>query len=590
MFRRVLSLGVPTAAIVTSLVGACADTTEVPRVSVATNLALPKGVLDRVSKLTLTVLEGSVTCDAAAGQTAFPDGVTGAKEIARRDLDKSGCTPGVRFCGDLTIDKSDAMRVFSAVAKSDRDAPLAIGCTAIKVNQDSLPVAIKMFRFIEPSICGDSILQPLEQCDPGGTPICDATCMTKELLLSVGSTQTGTTTGGPGDKMDPSLLWPQQSGLQGRFFAFYTDHAGTGGKNKIALRAMRDDLSPIDAGESPALSAGSIYLPNGPTFPPPPPPFTQSAPQAAFLKGKYYVVFEDDNTPPAFPGVDIHLRSMDGALVAEQGATALGINGGPAGTGGMSGQGEVLIQSKPVIAAGPKDRLFIAWEDATGKIAGRTLSPPATLGNQNDISIGNGNKGVSLAATSTGWVAVWQGGTGIKLRVLNEDGTPQGSDQPVNDSGSVNERPRVASLADGRFAVTWNAGGDIFMQRYDVKGSKIAGDQAAAINDVVKDGDQTTPSIAGTPAAGGSYVVVWLDTVSNNIQGRMLGGSAGFLFNNVNGQSTEFQASRPVAETRVRANPTVAAGGSTPFIGVVWEDKSARGAGIVARRFPLPNE
>lgn len=599
MTRRVLSLGgvsaLPAAAIVAGLVGfggvvgACGQATDTPHVAVATNLTLPKGVLAKVTKLTLTVLEGSVTCDEAVGQTALPGGPTGANEIARRDLGTTGCAAGIRFCGDLSLDRSDAMRVFSAVAKGDGDTTLAIGCATAKVDLDALPVAIKMFRFIAPAKCGDDVIQPTEQCEPGNSAVCDDTCTSKELLLSTGSSQTGTATGGPDDKTSPFLLWPQQSGTPGRFFAFYTDRATAGSKPDIALRAMSADLSPIGAGESPALSAGSIYLPNGPTFPAPAAPFTQTAPQAAFLKGRYYVVFEDDNTPAARPGIDIHLRSMDSALVAEQGASALGINGGPAGTGGTSGEGELLIQSNPVIAAGPKDRLFIAWEDAAGKITGRTLSPPATLGNQNDISTGNGNKGVSVAATSTGWVAVWQSGTGVKLRIVNEDATPQGSEQTVNDTGSVTGRPRVASLPDGRFAVTWSAGGDIFMQRYDAKGSKIAGDQASAINDVLKAGDQTTPSIAGTSGVGGSYVVVWLDAASGSVQGRMLGGDAGFLFNNVNGQSTEFQASR--SEGRRRANPVVAAGGSGPFVGIAWEDQTAAGtAGIVARRFPLPSE
>jgi hypothetical protein len=273
---------------------------------------------------------------------------------------------------------------------------------------------------------------------------------------------------------------------------------------------------------------------------------------------------------------------MDGALVAEQGPNnALGINGGAAG--------EANIQGVPSIAAGPGDHLFIAWEDAgLGKIAGRTLAPPSTLGSQNDLSTGTGNKGVSVAATPTGWVAVWQSGTGVKLRVVNQDGTPQGSEQTVNEAGTVSERPRVASLSDGRFAVTWNAGGDIFLQRYDAKGAKIPGDQTAPLNDVVKDGEQVTPSVAGTTAAGGSYAVVWLDAGTSHIRGRMLGGSAGFLFNNVNGQSSEYQASR--ADGRTRANPVVVAGGSGPFVAIAWEDKSATGSGIVVRRFPLPSE
>jgi hypothetical protein len=587
MLRRVLSVGL--FGVVAA--SACSETDEAPRVAIQTNLALPKGVLDRVTKLSLTVLEGSVSCDEAVGQTTLPGGPSAAKEVAKRDLATTGCAAGVKFCGDITIDKSDALRVFSAVAKGSDDGTLAIGCVSAKVDQDALPLAIKMFRYLAPADCSDTIIQPTEQCAPGGTAVCDGACQTNELLLSVGSSQNGTQTGVAGDKTEPYLLWPAgpASGTQGRFFAFYTDKAVTGSGNvEVSLRAMTADLSPIGAGESPALAAGSIYLPNGPTFPAPPAPFAQSAPSAAFLNGKYYVVFQDD-TRTTQTGQDIHLRSMDGALVAEQGATPLGINGGPAGTGGTSGAGEAAIQGVPSIAGGPRDRLFVAWEDsAQGKIAGRTLSPPSTLGNQNDLSTGNGNKGVAVAATTTGWVAVWQSGTGIKLRVVNEDGTPQGSEQTVNEGGTATERPRVASLPDGRFAVTWSAGGDVFVQRYDTKGAKIAGDQATAINDVVKDGDQITPSIASTSAAGGSYVVAWLDAGTSHVRGRMLGGSAGFLFNNVNGQSSEFQVSR--SDGRTRANPAVASGGSGPFVAIGWEDKSATGAGIVARRFPLPNE
>lgn len=584
MLRRVLTLGLLGAA----LASACAETNEAPRVAITTDLTLPKGVLDRVAKLNLTVLEGSVTCDPAAGQTALPDGPEGAREIATRELATTGCAAGVKFCGDLTIEKSDAIRVFTATAKGDGDATLAIGCAQAKVDQDALPIAIKMFRYLAPADCSDSVLQPTEQCTPGGTAVCDDSCLSKELLLSTGSTQNGTQTGGPGDKSDPYLVWPQQSGMQGRFFAFYTDRAVSGSNNvEVSLRAMTADLSPIGAAESPALAAGSIYLPNGPTFPAPPAPRQQSAPSAAFLKGKFYVAFQDDTGTSN--GIDIRLRSMDTALVAEQGATPLGVNGGPAGTGGTSGAGEPAIQGVPSIAAGPRDRLFIAWEDAgAGKVAGRTLSPPSTLGNQIDLSTGTGNKGVSVAATSNGWVAVWQSGTGIKLRAINEDGVPQGSEQTVNEGGAVSERPRVASLPDGRFAVVWSAGGDVFVQRYDAKGAKLAGDQSTAVNDVVTNGDQGAPAIGATSAAGGSYAIAWLDAPTGNVNARMLGGTAGFLFNSVNGQSTEFQASR--GEDRTRANPAVASGGSGPFVAIAWEDKTAPAAGIVVRRFPLPSE
>jgi hypothetical protein len=134
----------------------------------------------------------------------------------------------------------------------------------------------------------------------------------------------------------------------------------------------------------------------------------------------------------------------------------------------------------------------------------------------------------------------------------------------------------------------WSKGGDVFVQRYDDRGIAIAGDQAQPVNDVVTDGDQTQPTIAATPAAGGSYVVAWHDASTGHIRARFLGGSTGFLFNNVNGQSTEFQASR--VDDRERATPVAAVGGSGPFVAIGWEDRSATNAGIVVRRFPLPSE
>jgi len=591
MLRRVSSLGLPGTVLLPTLVaalsfapacGTSADPPRTPQIAISTGL-LPRAVLDKVVKLRLTVLEGSVTCDPTIGQTTLPGGIEAAKQIAQRDLGTTNCAAGAKFCGDLDIEKSEMPRVFSAEAKGDGDTTLAIGCTTVTVNSDAVPIPIKMFRFIAPSNCGDMVIQPTEQCEPTSTnsATCDAACTTKEILLSTGSQATGTSAGTVGDKSDPFFLWPASAGKSGRFFAFFTDRAVPSSNFEISLRGMTDDLSQISASEFPALNAGSLFLPNDKTvFPPEPAPRRQQTPQAEALNGKFYVVFEDDTGTAN--GIDIHLRSMNEALEAEQAATPLGVNG-------TNGAGEPVVQQAPAIAAGPMGRLFVAWENVgSGSIAGRTLTPPAALGNQQDISTGNANKGVSLAGTPTGWVAVWQSGTAVKLRVLNPDGLPQGSDQTVNENGSVVQRPRVASLADGRFAVTWASAGDIFVQRYDAKGARLAGDQNVAINDVVKVGEQNTPSIAGTTAANGSYVAVWLDVASSNVNGRMLGGSAGFLFNNVNGQSTEFQASR--SSGRERANPVVTSGGAGPYVAIGWEDKTSPGPGIIARRFPLPSE
>lgn len=545
------------------------------RVSVVTNLTAPKALFDRARTLEIRVIEGDVTCEPSTGVVTFPNGEAAAREVARRELGNTGCPAGARFCGDVQVEKSDALRVFEARGKDEGGATLVVGCASAKVDQDSVSLAIKMYRFLEPAVCGDGRIQPTEQCEPGGTAVCDDTCQSNEILLSQGSSLGGTTSGGPRTKTEPFFLWPAGSGSAGRFFAFFTDRAN-GSNLDVGVRAMSETLEPVAS--PPALRAGSIFLPNGGVFPPTASPRNQSLPQAAFLGGKYYVVFQDDDTPSTNPGLDIHLRTLDDVLTSEQGATPFYVNGSQT-------DGEANAQTSPSIAASG-NRLFVAWEDGD-RIAGRSFTPPATVGSQQALSTTTGTAKPQVAGVTSGWVVVWQSGTGIQLRAVNADGTASGAEQLVSEGGSGFGPPRIASLPDGRFAVVWSANGDVFLQRYDDRGNKIAGDQATPLNDVIVDGDQVQPAIAATAAAGGSYVVAWTDASTGHVRARFVGGSSGFLFNNVNGQSTEFQASRE--DGRVRTNPAVASGGGG-FVAIGWEDHSTPNPGVIVRRFPLPSE
>lgn len=568
-------------AISSAISSGCAATEEPVRTTIAARFSLPRGLLDKAKQLELRVLEGQVSCDDRNGAIGNEHG---AREIAKTRLEGADCAENARFCGDVSIPKSPDIRVFTATASDGSGGVLATGCTSATIDQDAVAIAIRMFRFLPPAVCGDGTIQPTEQCEPGGSDLCDATCLSTEVLLSVGASSNNTSTGKSGDKTDPFFLWPEGSGNDGRFLAFYTDRAVAGGTGNIdvGLRVMNADLSP--ATTPPAVANGSIFLPNGGAFPPTPEPGRQSLPKAAFLGGKYWVVFQDDNSPGS-SGLDIHVRSITSVLQSDQGAGApLFVNG--------DASGEAAIQTAPTIGASA-GRLLIAWEDqSAGKIVGRTLTPPSTLGNQNDLSTGNGNTRPDVASTPKGWVAVWTSGTGIKLRTINADGTPSGGEQPVNTSGAGAEGGRVASLSDGRFAVVWSKGGDIFVQRYDEKGLPVAtDDQTAPLNDVVKDGDQTQPAIAAIPASGGSYVVAWHDATSGHVRARFIGGSTGFLFNNVDGQTSEFQASRQ--DGHERKTPVVAGGGNVggaPAVAIGWEDTSSPSAGIVVRRFPLPTD
>jgi hypothetical protein len=374
------------------------------------------------------------------------------------------------------------------------------------------------------------------------------------------------------------LLWPAQTGDPGRFFAFFTS---TSANADVAMRVLDATMEPVS---TPSVAAQAMLAPNDSnTFPPQAILGNQSHAAAAFENGLYWYVFVDDTNGP-----DIRLRSFDHQLDAQQGA------GSPIGVNGPGGAGEPNVQDSPAIAVGPGGLLFLAWRDQNGpnagQIMGRTYDPSnGTLGTETQISSGSGNQEVAVAATSKGWVAVWDDGTQVKLRAIASNGTPSGGEIAVSDAthSGTQDHPSLAVLAGDASAVVWadhggSQGADVFVQRFDANLVPIANDQANPINDVVRAGDQLAPAIAGSSSAGGSYVAAWLDAASGNVRARVLDANGGFLFNSVDGQSSEFQAS--LAPGAQRANPAVAIGGSGPYVAIGWDD----GSNVYARRFPAP--
>jgi hypothetical protein len=544
------------------------------------DLVAPRALLERATTLAISVLEGEVSCDEKTGVVSRAKEAGKVRTVAERALAATGCAAGARFCGDVPVEKSATPRVFAATARDAAGAAVAIGCTTAKVDQERLALRIRLLRYLEPAVCGDGRIQPTEQCEPGGSELCDDACRTKEILLSAAAAGNGTSAGTAGDKGAAFALWPEGADASGRFLVFFSDAAAPDKRPHVALATRAPDFT-RDA--APGLSEGAIFLPTTATFPPTAPAGAQASPAAAFAGGTYVVAYESDDGDATTS--DIRVRLLSTTLAPDLDTGALRVNG-------AAGAGETGAQAAPAAAAGPKGRVFVAWEDrGQGKIGGRVLTLPKTLGSQNDLSTGTGNASVSVAATSAGWVAVWQSATGIKLRVVNEDGTPQGAEQIVSEVAAAAEGPRVAALADGRFVVAFTAGGDVYAQRYDAKGAKMPGDQAAPVNDLVSEGTQSQVAVATSNAASGSFVLAWVDEASGHVRARMLGGTAGFLFNPVDGQASEFQASRDdgaaAGATKKRAKPSVAAGGAGPFVAIVWEDQSDASPGIFGRRFPL---
>jgi hypothetical protein len=356
----------------------------------------------------------------------------------------------------------------------------------------------------------------------------------------------------------------------------------------VALRVLGDDLDTLPPGAAPALAGGSIWLTsstNPDDFPSLPDADDQELPSVAFAvdAARTFVAFADDSGG----SFDIDLRTLDANFTAEQ-ATPIVVNGS---------SGEAGVQTHPGIALGAGDLAYLVWQSASqvgpGQIVGRTYDVSSgKAGTQVVLSSGSSNQTPVVASLSTGWVVAWQSGSDIAMVPVGSGGQPSGASTVVSMGHSgVQDHPAIASIGGGddRFAIAWadhgQNGSDIVVQRFDASGAPIAGDSSTPINDLVADGDQTTPSIAGG-SSGAFFAVDWIDVPSGQVRARLLDATSGFDFNNVTGRDDEFQVSVATGDTR--ANPVVAVGGSGPFIAFSWEDQTASPPGIYARRFPAP--
>ncbi len=559
------------------LAPACSSHDDVA-VHLAPTIVFPKGVLDNVAKVTLSVYDDASNKLDCSGTDGTVTGLAGDTPIANKDLLSSGCAAGFKFCGDVQVAKSDNDRVFAAQAfGADQTTVIANGCTHVKVNQDTLQVQIKMLRFVPPAMCAGKVSPVPVQCkapgsdtDPASpTLACGADCLSKEIYVSKGDLATTSDTK---QKGKPSFVWPAGTGNTGRFLGFWGDHSPSGGRVQVAMRVLTDAMAPY-ADQGPIIEQSSTFMPTKPGegFPPSGDPQTQNDPTAAFLNDTYYIAFEDLQGGGAQA---ISLRSMDTILTPQQN------QGAPIAISDSAGSAQTL----PSMAFNGAGKLFIAWENS-GVIVGRTVDTGSnfTKGTQN--TIGPQGKNVAVAGTATGWVAVYQNGTDVDLVTIDGQGAAS-TPKKVNDVTHSSDRPSVATLQDGTIAVAWADSGGIYVQRYSASLQPVANDQALPINDPSVTGAQAMPTVG---AGATFFVVAWVDTGAGHIRARYLDGTGGFLFNDVNGQDSDFQVS--LSSGKTLSNPAVAVGGSGPYVAIGWEDDTgAPGSygGVWARRFLGP--
>ncbi len=532
-------------------------------VNLAPTIVFPQGVLDGVTRLTVSVYDGSGSLDCNAPDGTVK-GLNGDTPIATKDLASNNCPGGAKFCGDISIDKSGSARLFAAQAfVGTGSAPVASGCTKMpNANQDNLAVKITMLRTLPPQQCNGKTSAIIVQCATGPDSVCDANCQSIEEYFSKGD---GTTTGDSKAKVRPMLVWPVGAGDPGRLVGVWGDRS-PGGGTEVAMRVLADDMNPY-TGQGQYVQDNSFRMPATSGLPPAPYSLSQFNPTIASINGNYYIAFEDTSGVPA---TAIKIRSFDPILSPQQGAAVL-----------VSAASSNVAQTTPSMAANGNN-LFIAWEN-NGTIVGNTVASGAlTAGTQKTLGPGTS---VIVAASGAGWVAVWQNGTDVQMATIDATGTP-GPLSKVNSVAGASH-PGVAAFGSN-VAVVWaDGGGNILVQRFDSSGKPIANDQANALQDASLGGNQSSPSIA---AGTNFFIATWVDKASGHVRARFLDGASGYEYNNVNGQSSDFQVSTVGNETR--DNPVAVVGGNAgQYVSIAWEDNTGSPTsfkGIWGRRFPLP--
>jgi cysteine-rich repeat protein len=595
-----------------------------PMLTLAPTIIGPKGLIDEIAVFGLSVYaagaDGGVTCDPTTGNLGGAYGLEGPAYGPFYNATDSSSVCASTYSRCIVAPKVVQSTVpytfaVSGFTGSDLGTPIALGCvtTTITPTTNDAPVSLDIKMVAIPS-CGDGIVQPTETCDDGqanGTSgdACSAQCQTSEQLLSAGSGTKGgslTVNGGPGDKRDPYFLWP----AGGNFFAFFSDNStNTAASEQISMRILDKAFAP-QTSLGAVVGADSIFVPDElpseeSSFPPPAVADDHKQPVAVQSGGFTYVVFADDSSG----NFQVVLRAFDGSLNAQQSSPC------PVGD---SSAGESGNQTAPTVAVSQTssgaDIFYIAWQDDSGQIYGRTYTPNksgacGTLGIQEQVSSGSSSSHVSLAGNildqsgaALGWVAAWQSGSDVAIREIKLNSELIGQ-VALETSGHIASTPVVASFSGG-FAVAWadkvnsDANNTIYARRFKNGAFPVEG--ATQVSQA-SDGNEITPFIAASSAVSGSYVITWADPGSASdaqVRARLLNGTSGslgdatgYLENTIDGTTNEFVVS--VGTGRVRVNPTVVVGGSV-YMAFGWaDDSAASGAyspGIIGRRFPLPTQ
>lgn len=525
----------------------------------------------------------------ASGHKCGPDGQVDKipKTALKFSLSNKDCPEGLAWCKDISLERSSAKQMFAAIAKQQGQNVLA-GCTSKAVDQDPLEVTLEMKQIIEPLCCGDGKLQVGEQCDPGGSPTCGGVaqdevcfpdCSAQEELLSIDDPVKPFLTNAPHTKAELAMAFcPGNVQIGTALRAVFTStDSKVNNKSDINLRVMSPDLrtivepAPLGLQLRLPLPCANIYATGGKG--------AENAPSIAPVSQNSTLMVYASNEKLSSSS-DIFLIEHTEDVCAD-----VGIDVEPSVL--VSITAPAPGATSPDVARGPEGSALIVWKQSEQLVSrvwkGGVLTPPA---NEAPTPIANGS-GPKVAGSATGWVVVYEGsgagdGDGIFKRAIGLDGKP-GPEELVNgDTGGPQIQPDVAMLDDGTYAIVWQSGGEIFLQRYGADGVAVKGDQDAPL-DTDKVGGHAFPAIGAPVTGGGFFAAAWENGDDGSISARFMDKSS-FLFNSIDGTNGSFLASHP-GIAGLRHRPAVAVGSVVAF---GWQDDSDTHPGVYIRRFPVP--
>jgi Ca2+-binding RTX toxin-like protein len=208
-------------------------------------------------------------------------------------------------------------------------------------------------------------------------------------------------------------------------------------------------------------------------------------------------------------------------------------DGNPVGSDFIVNNHGLDFQLNPSIAALSGGRFFVTWDSQEGfhgqgdgsasTIRGRIFNSNGTPVDGdfvvNTTGLSNQNNATVATLANGDFVVTWDSReqylvqeTLIRARLFHSDGTPVGDDFVVNTTAAGEQnRPAVATLADGRFIIAWESkdtgdgsGGCIRARAYNADGTPISND---FIVETTTANDQSRPKI--TVLADDRVVISW---------------------------------------------------------------------------------